>query len=238
MVYGKVCETQQQKEEGIKMRKLAILCILSILVLSGCTASPLAPETAPTPAPTPTPPAPALPEETGGTEKVTLADAPTILDLSSELPGDFDYETSQHRPGYEYVKLGLDPWSEWHIFSREEPFQVARSTMTILSSEAEIIACDELLEDTDRIQSVYVAWYQGEKMEDWDLISMDVHPADIGDVAILILTEATTQGYIFKDRILYFRCENVVVLVSTLYSIEEPPIIELARTIEQRIRNY
>lgn len=215
------------------MNKVIIVTALLAMAvgLSGCVISPPRAEF-------PLPPAPAPPEETGGTEKVTLADAPTILDLSSELPGDFDYETSQHRPGYEYVKLGLGPWSEWHIFSREEPFQVVRSTMTILSSEAEIIACDELLEDPDRIQSVYVAWYQGEKMEDWDLISMDVHPADTGDVAVLILTEATTQGYIFQNRTLYFRCENVVVLVSTFYSIEAPPIIELARTIEQRIRNY
>ena len=215
------------------MNKVIIVTALLAMAvgLSGCVISPPRAEF-------PLPPAPAPPEETGGTEKVTLADAPTILDLSSELPGDFDYETSQHRPGYEYVKLGLGPWSEWHIFSREEPFQVVRSTMTILSSEAEIIACDELLEDPDRIQLVYVAWYQGEKMEDWDLISMDVHPADTGDVAVLILTEATTQGYIFQNRTLYFRCENVVVLLGTFYSIEAPPIIELAGTIEQRIRNY
>lgn len=212
---------------------LLIVALVGAILFTGCVAAPPAGSAGGGASP---PPPVAPPDEIG--EEVTLADAPTILDLSSELPRDFDYNTSPHVAGYEYVKLGLGPWSEWHTFVRVEPFQVVNSTMTVLSGQAEITACDELLEDPDHIRSVYEAWYQGKKGEDLALISMDVYPADIGDVAVLISTETTQKGYIFQGRSLYFRCQNVVVLVSTFYSIEEPPIIELARTIEQRIRNY
>ena len=205
-----------------------------ILVSPVTPPAPPPPATAP-PAPAPTPITPPVTPLPG---KITLTDAPTILDLSSELPGDFDYETLQHQPGYEYVKLGLDPWSEWYSFVRLSPFQVVRSTMTVLSSEAEISACDELLEDPDRIRSIYVASYQGKRGETSHLVSIEVHPAEIGDVAVLVSEELTQQDYIFQERSLYFRCQNVVVLVSTFYSIEPPPTLELARTIEQRIEDY
>ena len=202
------------------MRQWLIITLVSVLTLTGILG-------ACAPSEVTTPPEEVLPE-------ITLADAPAILDLSSELSGDFVYDTSQKMPTY--TKLGLGPWSEWHIWQREGPFQCVSVTMTILSSEAERNDCDETLQNSGGIRSIFIESYQDD--ENWDLVSIDVRPTDVGDEAVLISMEKTTQGYLFQGRNLYFRCQDVVVLLHTLHSIEAPPIIELARIIEQRIPNY
>jgi len=216
-----------------EMKRWLVIGLVPILALAGVMAGCAQIEVTPPEQETPSQ------EEAIGTAKVTLADSPDILDLSSELSGDFKHETFTSQKMADYLKLGLGPWSDWQIFHRESPLLRVSSTMTVLSSEEKRIACDEFLQNPDRIASHIEEGYQQEG-GDFELTSVEVNPVDIGDVAVLILEEKTLEDrYLIFSKNVYFRYKDVVVYINTLYSKGPPPsTIDLAKAIEQRIEDY
>ena len=216
-----------------EMRRWLLVGLIPILVfagvMEGCARTEVTQPEQETPSP----------EEAIGTAKITLGDAPNILDVSSELSGDFKHETFTSQKMADYLKLGLGPWSDWQIFHRDNPLLRVSSTMTVLSNEQDRIACAHFLQNPGRIASRIDEGYRQED-GDFKLIAVEVNPVDIGDVAVLILEEKTLEDeYLLFSRDVYFRHKDVVVYITTLYSKGSPPsTIDLAKAIELRIEDY
>ncbi len=146
---GGAAGDSDNKEVNMKRLILSVLAISAILL--GACACPSAPA-APTTQTTPTAPiAPTQPKVTP--KKITLADAPIVLDLSPLLPVSFEHLDAASE-GMSNKDLGLGPKaSEVVLFLSEEPYQMIWGFLGIIESRSEHATTDALFRDEQQVRN-------------------------------------------------------------------------------------
>jgi hypothetical protein len=172
-------------------------------------------------------------------EKITLADAPVVLDMSSELPASFE-RLNAASEGMSNKDLGLGPdFSEVELFLSEEPYQMVFAYFCIIESSTERAASDALLKDEEQIKSIVIENLRaGAAEEGFEFANATVevtHPV-IGSLAILGSGTISAYGANIGYDILVFKSNKVYVFVTSTYLPgESQSLIPLAKGIEQQI---
>ena len=188
-------------------------------------------EPAPTPTPTPTlAPAP---------KKITLADAPVVLDLSPLLPATFE-QVDAASEGLSNKDLGLGPdWSEIEVFLSEEPYQLLLTYLTIVESRIEQAATNAVMKDKQQVQSMVIEGLRVSLAEENIELSnaqISVTYPDIAELAVSGEGSFATLGVSMGYEMLWFKSNKVYVFMESTYlSLEKQPLVPIAREIEHRI---
>ena len=185
------------------------------------------------------PTAPSEPAEPTSTlKKITLADAPIVLDMSSELPANFECLGAASE-GFSNKDLGLgSDFSEVELFLSEEPYQVVFAYLCIIESQLERATSDALMRDEEQIKSIVLEGLRmGAAEEDVELeANVEVSYPDIGDLAVLGSGIMSAYGFSIGYDILMFKSNKVYVFIVSVYLPEESvSLVPLAEGIEQRI---
>ncbi len=180
--------------------------------------------------PPPTQPAPA--------REITLADAPAILDMSSDLPARFDHVDAASE-GMSNKDLELGPeFSEVELFLSDEPFQMVFAYMTVVESRIERASFDALIRDEEQLKSNIIYWLEvGFVEEGMELPDVDLHATypDIGELAALASGQMTTYGVPMGVDLLMFKNGEVYVAICQFYYESGLSTVPLAEGTNQRI---
>lgn len=173
------------------------------------------------------------------TEKITLADAPLVLDMSSELPTSFE-RLDATAEGMSNKDLGLGPdFSEVELFLSEDPYQMVFAYFSIIESKMERATTDALLKDEEQIKPIAIEGLRaGAAEEGLELgdVTVNVTYPNIGDLAVLGSGTVSAYGSSLGYDLLMFKSNKVYVFISSLYLPgENVPLPPLAEGIEQRI---
>jgi hypothetical protein len=174
-------------------------------------------------------------------KKITLADSPMVLDMSSELPACFErLDAASEGFSNEDMGLGSD-CSEVELFFCEDPLQVIYAYFSIIESQTERATTDALLRDEEQIKSMVIEGIQA--AAEGGLGSMDVDTnityPDIGDLAVLGSGTVSAYGASIGYDILIFKSNKVYVFIFSVYLPgENVSLIPLAEEIEQRIGTF
>ncbi len=172
-------------------------------------------------------------------KKITLADAPTVLDMSSELPASFE-RLDAASEGMSNKDMGLGPdWSEVELFLSEEPYQIVFAYLTIIESRLERAASDALFNDEEQIKSIVLEGLRvGAAEEGVDLANatVEVTYPDVGDLSLLGTGTMSAYGVSIGYDMLMFKNNKVYVFIVSIYLPgESASLVPLAEGIEQRI---
>jgi len=172
-------------------------------------------------------------------KKITLADAPTVLDMSSDLPASFE-RLDAASEGLSNKDMGLGPdFSEVELFLSEEPYQIIFAYLTIIESQLDRASSDALMKDEEQIKSVVVENLRaGAAEEGVELgnVQVQVTYPDIGDLAVSGSGTMSAYGFSMGYDMLVFKSNKVYVFIMSTYLPEESvSLVPLARGIEQRI---
>ena len=176
--------------------------------------------------------------------KLTLDDAPALLDLSTLLPSNF-YEENAAFLGMSNADLGLgSDVSEVELYVSDEPMQIIYSYMMVDDDPLMLSSFDGLIQDDawvkDIIESSIIMGMvaEGISEEDFDLQTQITHP-DIGDSAVLgegyISSMGITMGF---DLCIFIENSAYVSLMSMTFSTEKQSLEPLAREIVNRVKTY
>ena len=174
--------------------------------------------------------------------KITLDDAPTVLDISESLPSNFTRldATEEGMPDVE-TELGEDV-SEAQVFISEDPVQFIYSYYIIIESQSERAEADAVFNDEEQVKSLVVDnLLQGlsEGGSDVTDINLDITYPQVGDLAILGKGAVTFSGTEVMYDILIFKVEKVYVfLLSAFLSDNEISLEPLGQVIENNIKKY
>ncbi len=175
-------------------------------------------------------------------KKITLADAPVVLDMSSELPTSYEHlDAASEGMSNKDLGLGSD-FSEVELFMCEEPYQIIFAYFCIIESKLERATSDALMKDEEQIKSMALenlragAAEEGVELAD---ATVEVTYPYIGELAVLgsgaMISYGTSIGY----DLLMFKSNKVYVFIASVYLPgESMSLISLARGIEQRIGNF
>ena len=185
--------------------------------------------------PTPAPSAPSLPTA----EKITLADAPMVLDLSPLLPASFEHVDAASE-GLSNADMGLgSDCSEVELFLSEEPYQMIYCFLMIIESRIERATSDAILKDEQQITSMIVESLKAGAIEEGfelEVPEVQVTYPDIADLAVLGEGRMTTYGMSIGFDMLFFKSNKVYVFIYSMdLSLEKQSLVPLAREIEHRI---
>jgi hypothetical protein len=212
---------------GMKVKSLVVLlALVALLSVTACAPSPM-----PTPSPTPTP-TPA--------QDITLADAPGILDMSSDLPDRFEHVDSA-REGFPRTDMQLGPeFSEVEVFLSREPSQKIIAYMRIIEAESERAATDSLLKDEKSMKSgllwEFMEVEAAEQIAWSEIGAIHIAQHDIGDFAVSARGEAAGDGLELGIDILAFKSDKVYVFILQYYLTGEGiSLVSLAEGIARRI---
>jgi len=175
-------------------------------------------------------------------KKITLADAPTVLDMSSELPAKFE-RLNAASEGMSNKDLGLGrDFSEVELFFSEEPYQAVFAYLTIIESQMERAASDAIFKDESQVKSIVLEGIrQGAAEEGVDLSNVNIkitYPT-IGDLAVLGSGTMSAYGLNIGYDILFFKSNKVYVFIASVYLPGESVSLDpLARGVEQRISMF
>jgi hypothetical protein len=189
------------------------------------------PEHTPSPSPAPTPtPTPS--------REITLADAPPILDMSTDLPAGFEHIDAATE-SLSNEDLGLGPTcSEVELFLCEQPYTIVYAYLIITESRIERVQMDNLLEDDEMRKSYLLYWIEmgfveeGGEMPDVDLNI--THP-DIGRPASMGSAQMTAYGMSYEFSTLAFRDNGVYVDMYQISTRNGLSLVTLANGIIQRM---
>jgi hypothetical protein len=189
----------------------------------------------PTPAPTPTPTTPA-------TQKLTLADSSTLLDLSALLPPSFK-KADAAAEGFSNEDLALGPdFSEVELFMREDPFQFIVCYMGIVEDSFTRSMLDAVFKDDEQVKAlIETNMMQGLGAADVDTgeLNLQITHPDIGDAAVFGEGYISAAGINMGYDISVFREDNVFVNIESMYfSSEKQSIESFATEIVRRINTY
>ena len=176
--------------------------------------------------------------------KLTLGDAPIILDLSTLLPANF----SEENPalwGMSNADMDLGPdFSEVELFVSDDPLQMIACYMMVAEDSFTGSIFDTIFQDDEQVKEIIESGImlgmvgEGISEEDVDLHTQITHP-NIGDSAIAgegyISSMGITMGYdlcIFRENSAY------VYMMSMTFSEEKQSLEPLAREIVNRIKMY
>lgn len=213
----------------------SILLIITLITFVACSPSP-EPSTTPAPAITP------APATTPALKKISLEDAPSILNISLLLPSKFEkIDPASEGMSNEDLALGPDV-SEVVLYFSEEPFQMIWGMMGIISSRIEAAAFDTQIEDESAIISFIeasiseVAAAEGVEMT---VPNMNISHPNIGDSAILGEGEIESYGFYYGFDIIWFRSGTVYVYwYSTTMSEDKVSLLSIASEVEKRIGGF
>ncbi len=173
--------------------------------------------------------------------KITIADAPVVLDMSSELPATFEHLDAASE-GMSNLQLGLGPdFSEVELFLSEEPYQVVFTYLCIIESRVERATSDAFMRNEEQIRSVVLTGLQaGAAQEGFALadiqVQVQVTNPDLGDLAVLGSGTFNVYGFSLGYDVLLFKSNKVYVFIfSTFLPGEGVSLIPLAEGVEQRI---
>ena len=175
-------------------------------------------------------------------KKITLEDAPDILNLSLLLPSGFEQlDAASEGMSNEDMELGPDA-SEVQLFLSEDPFQLIYCALMILESRIERATWDRQIEDDYQMKSFIIENIEAGAEEAGGKITIPTveitHP-EIGDSAILGEGYMTSEGFHFGFDTLWFRSNTVYVIIVSLYmSADKASLVPIAEEIEKRLNNY
>lgn len=180
--------------------------------------------------------------EVASPKKITLDDAPDILNITLLLPVRFEHlDAASEGMSNEDMGLGPDA-SEVQLFFSEDPFQMVYCFMAIEESKIEQAAFDRGMEDEYQIKAMIEnALKEGAAEEGFEvtLPIIDITYPDIGDSALLGEGYMESYGFQFGFDTLWFRSNTVFVfLYSTYMSSGKEPLLPIAQEIEKRLNNY
>ena len=172
-------------------------------------------------------------------KNITLADAPLVLDMSSELPTSFE-RLDATAEGMSNKDLGLGPdFSEVELFLSEDPYQMVFAYFSIIESKMERATTDALLKDEEQIKPIAIEGLRaGAAEEGLELgdVTVNVTYPNIGDLAVLGSGTVSAYGSSLGYDLLMIKSNKVYVFISSLYLPgENVPLPPLAEGIEQRI---
>lgn len=188
-------------------------------------------------------------EETGGdaqdaareiTLAVTLADAPQLLDLTSDLPPNFEPGDAASI-GLTIPDLGIGlEFSEVTIFLSADSMQAVGAVMTIVQGAVLQIGVDFLLQSEEMLASLVRPEIekrlaaQGLDISNYDIEMEFSHP-EIGDAAILGSGVVDAAGIVVGYEAVAFRNGEVVVFCASTYVGDGIGALSLASGIDERI---
>jgi len=186
-------------------------------------------------------------EEAGTTStpakpKITLADAPTVLDMSWELSASFE-RLDAASEGFSNKDMGLGPdISEVELFLSEEPFQMVFAYFTIIESQVERAGLDAIMRDEQQIRSSVLEGLQaGAADEGVELADAEVEISypNVGDLAVLGSGIMSAYGLSMGYDYCIFKSNKVYVFIMSVYLPgENVSLATLAIGIEQRISMF
>jgi len=180
--------------------------------------------------------------------KMTLADAPTVLDMSSELPASFEHVDAASE-GVSNKDLGLGAaFSEVEVFKSNELRQEVTAYFAIIESREERAVSDTIFRDEERLKSVLLEDFRAASAKKGlELVNATVevtHP-NVGDLSVLVSGECVERGVsvgslLFGYDFLEFKINKVYVTVRVARSpVESPvPLVIIAEGIVQRIGRF
>ena len=176
---------------------------------------------------------------TSAKPKITLADAPTVLDMSWELSASFErLDAASEGMSNKDMGLGRDA-SEVELFLSEEPFQMVFAYFTIIDSQVERAGSDAIMRDEEQIRSLVLEGLRmGAAEEEIELADAEVEVSypKVGDLAVLGLGTVSAYGVDVGYDILMFKNNKVYVFIMSVYLPgESVSLATLAIGIEQRI---
>ena len=175
-------------------------------------------------------------------KKITLDDAPDILNLTLLLPARFEHlDAASEGMSNEDMGLGPDA-SEVQLFFSENPFQMIYCFLGIEESRIEQATFDRQLEDEYQIGAMIEnALKEGAAEEGFEvkLPIIEITYPDIGDSTLLGEGYMESYGFQYGFDTLWFRSNTVFVFFySTYMSSDKVPLLPIAREIEKRLNNY
>lgn len=190
-------------------------------------------------APPPTPEAEPPTSEPEPPRKMTLDDAPVVLNMSLDLPARFE-RVDAASEGLSNEDLGLgSEFSEVQLFLSEEPFQMVYGFLLITGSRIEQAGVDAIMRDEEQVKSVILAGLEEGAAEEnvplSDVETRITYP-DIADLCVLGEGSFKSSGFNFGFDYLMFKNGNVYVFVASLYMGEGSPLVPVARGINERIQ--
>jgi hypothetical protein len=177
--------------------------------------------------------------------RITLADAPEILNLSSLLPPGFAQEDPELRgPSKEDLGLGADA-SEVQVYRADSPFQTVYCFLRIIEDQEERRRTDLAIYDEDgtrRLMNTYLDAVAASS-RGGVFIEPDIHISypEVGTGAVLAQGGISFDDTAVTFDMLLFRSTASRVYVSVHSWYVSPPrvsVTEIARKIEQRIEGF
>ena len=187
-------------------------------------------------------PSPELSKTTSALKKISLSDAPNILNISLLLPSRFE-EIDAASEGMSNKDFGLgSDFSEVKVYMSEDPFQMIWGFMAIIESRVEAATFDRQLEDESTMKNlIEESILEGARGEGYEATVTDLnitHP-DVGDSAIFGEGYMESYGFYYGFDILCFRINKVYVyLYSTSMSTDKVSLLSIAGEIEKRIGKF
>ena len=169
--------------------------------------------------------------------KITLSDAPVLLDLSPLLPARFE-RLDAASEGMSNDDLGLGPeFSEVELFLSPEPYQMIYGFILIVERATERAAADAFLRDEQQVRNlVYQGLKEGAAKEGYELseseVEIDITYPNIADFAALGEGRCSMYGVSFGFDMVVFRSNEVYVY---LYSVDLSPERQLLPPIATEI---
>jgi len=184
------------------------------------------------------PPAPSAPSP----KKITLADAPIVLDLSPLLPASFEHIDATSE-GLSNKDMGLGPdASEVELFLSEEPYQMIYCFLMISERRTDQASFDAIMKDEDQIESIIIENLKAGAVEEGfelDVPEIQITYPNIADLATLGEGYFSTFGMSMGFDMLWFRSNKVYVFTYSVYlSTEKQSLVPIAKEIECRIATF
>jgi len=175
-------------------------------------------------------------------KKITLADAPIVLDMSSELSASFE-RLDAASEGFSNEDMGLGPdFSEVEMFFSEEPFQIVFAYLGIIESRVERAGVDAIFKDEEQVKSMVLEGLRAGAAEEGVELSeatIEVSYPDVGDLAVLGSGTMGAYGFSMGYDMLVFKSNKVYVSIFSIYLPgESVSLAPLAIGIEQRIEVF
>jgi hypothetical protein len=181
-------------------------------------------------------------QSTSGLKKISLSDAPEILNITSLLPARFA-QVDPANEGMSNKDMGLgSDCSEVQLFVSNDPFQMVYGFMTIINSSIEGAVFDRQLEDDNSMKDmIKEAILAGAEEEGVQAAIPDItvsHP-DLGDSSIYGKGSLEIMGFYFGFDILFFRNNKVYIFLYSLsMTSDEIDLLAISKEVGNRVSNY
>lgn len=234
------------KRLGIAAVGLAVVLGVSTAALTGCASEQVVEKlvlVTPTVAPAPTPePKPAI----------TLADAPSYLNVSDILPGFKRLDPSQEgmtwdQPWAQQFGKEAEKFSDFQLYLSDQPYQYVFMTMGVFSGESEQAAWKAMMRGDDQgltqqfLSGFAPAFAASSGQKEAPKVSVVWSDVAVGDSAKRAQVSLSYQGGRVQmvDMVIMFQ-ENSVTFIYDLWYPAEPAAVDIltvARAVSGRIAN-